>query len=312
MGQESSGEQEELLPGVPAPRKGAAEAPRRGAECRGLGLPQIVVAEVGQVFGSFPVGFAGRKVLRDHLGDLVLVDERRIFLGAEGDGIGPLEIEIGDVGDEDQMTDILHLKKRPDRIFPQLPLREAESIFYDQFPASELIPCRIDKQSSGVEEEIPDFFLRLILGLLPGENLRQIRVQQVREGHMCGIHHLDARVGQDGGYQVFDAVVGEHVVAVDIEDIVARGGIRARISCRGEAPVLFVMQDAEADVSLVGGDHPLADGDAVVGRSIVHQDALETIVGLRHHRLEAALHVWRHLIDGNDNGYGWVFFHTSR
>ena len=35
------------------------------------------------------------------------------------------------------------------------------------------------------------------------------------------------------------------------------------------------------------------------------------VVGLRHHRLEAALHVWRHLIDGNDNGYGWVFLHTS-
>lgn len=47
MGQESSGEQEHLLPGVPAPRECVKEAARRGAECWGLGLTQIVVAEVG-------------------------------------------------------------------------------------------------------------------------------------------------------------------------------------------------------------------------------------------------------------------------
>ena len=193
------------------------------------------------------------------------MEERRIFLGAEGDGIGPLEVEIRDVGDEDQVADVLHLEEGPDSIFPKLPLRETESVFNDQLSASEFVPGRIDEQSSGVEEEIADFLPRLVLGLLPGENLRQIRVQQVREGHMRGIHHLDARISHNGGHQVFHTVVGEHVVAVDIEDIVARSGVRARVSGRREAPVFFVMQDAEADVSLVGGDHPLADGDAVVG-----------------------------------------------
>ena len=38
----------------------------------------------------------------------------------------------------------------------------------------------------------------------------------------------------------------------------------------------------------------------VVGRCVVHEDALEAVPGLGHNRLKAALHVGRYLIDGND------------
>lgn len=65
MRQEGDGEQDELFPGVAMPQKGAAEAAGGGTERWAFGLLKIVDAEVGKVFGGFPVGVAVCEILGD-------------------------------------------------------------------------------------------------------------------------------------------------------------------------------------------------------------------------------------------------------
>ena len=49
---------------------------------------------------------------------------------------------------------------------------------------------------------------------------------------MPAIDHLHAAVGQNGRHELLHAVVADHVVAVHVEDIVARGGVGAGVACR--------------------------------------------------------------------------------
>jgi len=65
VGQEGGGDKERYLPGVVAPGEGAVEAAGCGAQRTALGLPHIVVTEVGQVFQGLSPFVSGCEILGD-------------------------------------------------------------------------------------------------------------------------------------------------------------------------------------------------------------------------------------------------------
>ena len=82
------------------------------------GLAKVVVEKVGQVFSGFPRLVARGEIPGDDVSDHVLVTENSFLVGAEGDGVGPPEIEIGDAGEEDEVAQMLHLEEGPKGILP--------------------------------------------------------------------------------------------------------------------------------------------------------------------------------------------------
>ena len=149
-GQEACGQEEPFLFAVAAPGEGAEEAAGRSAERPAPGLQDVVAAEVGQVAGGLPVFVFGREVPGDDLGDGVLVEEDRGLFGAESDGIGPLEIEIGDVGNEHEVAQVLHPEEGPEYVLPQLAFLEPQSVAHDEVAAGQLVPGRVDEQPPAV------------------------------------------------------------------------------------------------------------------------------------------------------------------
>ena len=82
MGQEVRCYEEQFLFGVFGPRHGFAKTVGDGAQFTSLGLAHISETKVEQVFGGLAVFITRGEVLRDDVGDGVLVNEARGFVRA--------------------------------------------------------------------------------------------------------------------------------------------------------------------------------------------------------------------------------------
>ncbi|CAM3605728.1 hypothetical protein STAL104432_26150 [Streptomyces albus] len=109
-------------------------------------------------------------------------------------------------------------------------------------------------------------------------------------------------VGLAGGRQpVGDGAQGagdHHVVAVEVEHVVAAGPRGAGVAGRAETAVLRQMDDGHAGV---GGGVGVEDLTARVGGAVVDGYQLEVAEALAEHGVEAFAQIRLHLVDGDDH-----------
>lgn len=130
------------------PRHSFAEPTGNGSLLSILRLADVIEEEVGQVSDCLAAFFARREVAGNDIGDDVLVDDNLFLAGGKGDGVGALEIEIGDGRDEDEVTEVLHLEEGPYGVLPQLAILESQTVADDELAVGQFVPGCVDKWSA--------------------------------------------------------------------------------------------------------------------------------------------------------------------
>jgi hypothetical protein len=97
----------------------------------------------------------------------------------------------------------------------------------------------------------------------------------------------------EGADQPLVRVERQHVVAVEEGEVLAPGGIGARVA-RAAQPAVRLPHDAEARV---GVREPLGDRRAVIGRPVVDEHGLEVTEGLAGERPQALVEVVLDVVD---------------
>ena len=115
------------------------------------------------------------------------------------------------------------------------------------------------------------------------------------------LHRTDSQIGPvalDQPVQAFHADGMQKVVAVHIGDIVALRRQRARVARRGQTAV-FAMNRPHARVP---PGVILCQAAAAIRRTVVHQNHIQPVIGLRQHAVHTQRHLRFHTVKRDDNG----------